>query len=196
MSEIVPCKRLQSCIEFQDFLPSSPNFKLYVNQQQTVTINCPSGLTSTTVMPAGLIGFVVKFAIDGKGPYPDLVTNCTGGSLRVPVPGTITQAALDALVYKMLNQCVQQIAKNILCQPGSFVNTAQSLNLCGGGLPNTNGAGAVPGGVSPTNGQTSATGASIAAGAIMSTVSIADANAKAQQLLNELYSTGNLICHA
>lgn len=195
MSAQTPCKQLINCIQFQDFLVSNPNHKLYVNQQLEVTITCPSGITSTTLMPAGIIGYVLKFTI-GSPPYPDLSMNCTGGYLDIPVPATTTQPQLDALINGMLTQCVQQIAQNLLCQPGSYVNTAQLYNPCSGATPNTLGQGAVPGGVSPGNGLTSATGASISPGSIPSTVSIADANSKAQLLMVELYQTGNLICHS
>ena len=193
MSTQTPCKQLTTCIQFQDFVISNPNYRLYVNPQLEVVITCPSGLTSTTLMPAGIVSYVTKFTV-GNPPYPNLSMNCTGGHISIPVPASSTQTQVDALVQGMISQCVQQIARNLLCQPGSYVNTLQSLDPCGGGTNTTNGAGAVPGGVSPAHGLTSSTGATIAPGSIDSTISIADANAKAQQLLSELYATGNLTC--
>ena len=190
MSESTPCKRLGNCIQVQDFTPSSPNDKLYVNKAQNVTVTCPGGTTSVVPIPAGIVGYVVKFAI-GDAPYPNLTLNCTGGALNVPVPDDVTQDDLDALVNGMIQTCVNQIALNIGCPSGSFFNTQQVFNPCAGEFAYTGVPGAVPAGVSVGTGNE---GLTMIAGIIESTISVADANAKAQQVLAEVYSTGNVAC--
>lgn len=196
MSESTPCKRLGNCIQFQDFTPSSPNDKLYVNKAQNVTVTCPGGTTSVVPIPAGIVGYVVKFAI-GDQPYPNLTLNCTGGSLNIPVPDDVTQGQLDDLVNGMIQACVNQIAMNIGCAAGSFFNTQQVYNPCVGdnpyvnAQPNTPAPGAVPPGV---GGGPGCNGLIMIAGIIESTISVADANAKSQQVLQEIFSTGNAVC--
>jgi hypothetical protein len=194
-----PCKQLQTCIQFQDFIPSNPNYKLYVSPAQTLTVNCPSGTTASIAMPAGIIGYTLKFAI-GDSPYPNISMNCTNGFVSYPVPANVTQPQLDAIIYQMLNACVAQIAQSIACQAGVFLNTQQTYNPCGGALPNTWGQGGIPAGVTPQNSPSAtpvlAVGASILSGTIQSNISQTDANSKALALLSELYSTGNLICHS
>lgn len=194
--ECLPCKRLGTCIQFQDFVPSSPTDKLYVNAAQNVTVTCLGGTTSVVPIPAGIVGYVLKFAI-GQAPYPNITFNCTGGALNIPVPDDVTQGDLDKLVNGMIQTCVNQIALNIGCQAGSFFNTQQSFNPCGTSADFADINGAVPAGImvnpeSPH--QTSGPGATMIPGIIESIISVADANSKAQQVLAELFSTGNVAC--
>lgn len=198
MPESLPCGKLGNCLQFQDFLPSSSSDKLYVNTAQSVAVTCPAGTNVTVPIPAGVVGYVLKFQI-GSAPYPDISLNCTGGMISIPVPDTITQPQLDDLIMGMLNQCVQQIATNIGCQPGTFFNTQQSLNPCTGNenLVNSSSvlgsgaSGALPAGVY-INSDCSLL--IMVPGTIQSTVSTADANSKAQQVLAEIFSTGNAQC--
>lgn len=198
MSECLPCKRTGNCIQFQDFQPSSPTDKLYINKETTLTVTCPAGTQVTQTIPAGVVGYVLKFAI-GSAPYPNLVLNCTGGQISVPVPDDVTQAELDDLVNGMLTTCLNQIAINIGCLSGgngTFFNTQQTYNPCGpvdGPAGCTEIQGAVPAGVTPSLGNSN-NGLTIASGVVQSTISVADANAKAQQLGQEIYSTGNALC--
>jgi hypothetical protein len=194
MPETTPCKRLGNCIQFQDFVPSSPTDKLYINKEVTLTVTCPAGTQATQTLPAGIVGYVLKFAI-GSAPYPNLVLNCTGGQISIPVPDDVTQAQLDDLINGMLTTCLNQIAINIGCLSGSagtFFNTQQNYNPCGGENACTDIEGALPAGVTNVNSQP--VGLTMAAGVVQSTISVADANAKAQQVLAEIYSTGNVIC--
>ena len=195
MLEKLPCKRLGTCIQFQDFVPSSPTDKLYINAAQNVTVTCPGGTTSVVPIPAGIVGYVLKFGI-GQAPYPNITFQCTGGALNIPVPDDVTQAQLDALVNGMIQTCVNQIALSIGCAAGTFFNTQQSFNPCGPSPAYTDVSGAVPAGVTPATGSSAAgTGSVMIAGIIESTISVADANSKAQQVLSEIYATGNLTCN-
>jgi hypothetical protein len=183
-----PCKRGGNCIQFQDFVPSSPNDKLYVNKAQNVTVACPSGSTSVVPIPAGVVGYVVKFAI-GDAPYPNLTLNCTGGALNIPVPDDVTQGQLDDLVNGMIQTCVNQIAQGVGCAAGSFFNTQQAYSPCPGNAVLV----AAPAGVSLAPGS-SPNGLVMMAGIVESTISVADANSKAQQVLQEIFFTGNASC--
>ena len=160
-------------------------------------MTCPAGTQATQTLPAGIVGYVLKFAI-GSAPYPNLVLNCTGGQISIPVPDNVTQAQLDDLINGMLTTCLNQIAINIGCLSGSagtFFNTQQAYNPCASDVE-TELSGAVPAGVTPASSESSQFGgATIAAGLVQSTISVGDANAKAQQLLAELYSTGNVFCN-
>lgn len=190
MSDCVPCRALKNCLTFGDFAASKPNQKLYLNTAQNVTVTCPDLSTPTVAIPAGVIGFVLDFAI-GSPPYPDLTLNCVSGQIVVPVPDNATQAQLDGLIAGLLNQCAVQIAKQYGCVPGTFYNT-QQVKGCNIGLTPAK-AGGLPVGVSIET----VSGASVLvvpAGLISSTVSIADANLKASQLLNEIFATGNVTC--
>ena len=191
-----PCQVLKDCIQFQDFVPSNPNDKIYYSKAQTLTVTCPAGTTATVPLDAGIIAYVLTFSL-GNPPYPNLTLNCTGGTISIPVPDDVTQAQLDGLINRMLNQCLTQIAIGIGCGGGVFFNTMQQVSCLDQSLgvlvP-----GALPAGVSPVD-NPGGTGNHnntlvIAAGTIQSTISIADANAKALQVLNEIFSTRNAIC--
>ena len=186
MSEPTPCKRVCSCIQFQDFVPSTPTDKIYYSTAQTVTVTCPSGVTATVNLDAGLVAYALTFPL-GNPPYPDLVLNCSNSTITVPVPDNTTQDELDALIVGMLNQCLQQIATNIGCVSGVFFNTQQSVPC-----PSENVlmAGAFPAGVTGVN----TPNLTMAAGTIQSTISVADANAKALLVLQEIFQTGNATC--
>lgn len=189
MIKTTPCKRGGNCIQFQDFVPSSPNDKLYVNKAQNVTVACPSGSTSVVPIPAGVVGYVVKFAI-GDAPYPNLTLNCIGGALNISVPDDVTQGQLDDLVNGMIQTCVNQIAQGVGCAAGSFFNTQQTYSPCSGQATI---AGAAPAGVNLPAGA-NPKGLVMVAGIVESTISVADANSKAQQVLAEIFSTGNAAC--
>ena len=182
-----PCQVLKDCIQFQDFVPSNPNDKIYYSKAQTLTVTCPAGTIAVVPLDAGIIAYVLTFSL-GNPPYPNLTLNCTGGTVSVPVPDDVTHAQLDTLINGMLNQCLTQIAIGIGCGGGVFFNTEQSV-----GCPDLNQftsvAGAIPAGVSLSGHYLV-----IAAGTIQSTISIADANAKALQVLNEIFSTFNVVC--
>ena len=191
MSQTTPCKQIKDCIQFQDFVPSSPNDTLFTNPGSTVTVTCPNGSQVTVDVPAGVVGYVLKFAI-GDPPYPDLTLNCTGGLISIPVPDTTTADGLNALVNDLISQCVNQLARSIGCSTGTFFNTQQSVS-CNGGSGTVTLVGALPPGVTvsgPGVGNT----LNMAAGVIQSTASVADANAKALLVLNEILATGNATC--
>ncbi len=189
MSECIPCKTLKDCLQFKDFDASNTNAKLYLSTTKTLTIACPSGESQTVNLDAGIIGYVLNFQ-PGNPPYPDLVLNCTGGQITVPVPDGINQAQLDALIVQLLNTCLEQIAKDIGCSSGNFYNTLQSIK-CSGGFTI---AGAVPTGISIVTIGSSNDTLQISGGIVQSSISTADANQKALQLLNDAVKTGNVIC--
>lgn len=191
-----PCIALVNCLPFfPDFIESvSPNV-LYTSPASNVSVVCPNGNTSVVALDAGVVSYNLNFAL-GNPPYPNITLYCQGGTISVPVPSTTNQVQLTALVQGMLQTCMNQIAMAIGCPSGIFYNTQQTLNLCQTS-PNTytDVKGALPGGVSIVGGGTSgASGLQIAAGAIQSTLSVSDANAKALLLLNEIYSTANVSC--
>ena len=185
-----PCQVLKDCIQFQDFAPSNPDDKTYYSKAQTMTVTCPAGTTATVPLDAGIIAYVLTFSL-GNPPYPNLTLNCTGGTISIPVPDDVTQAQLDALINGMLNQCLTQIAINIGCSSGVFLNTQQVNAQCVD-IGTVEIAGALPAGVliDPNNNEQLI----MSAGIIQSTISIADANAKAQQVLAEIFSTRNAAC--
>lgn len=194
MSDCIPCRALANCLQFQDFLPSVTKDKLYLSKAKTIVVTCPSGETAATNLDAGIIGYVLNFEL-GNPPYPNLTLNCTNGQLSIPVPDTATQAELDALINGMLDSCLTQMATTISCGAGVFYNTLQSYTGCVGDNPCVQVSGALPGGVIFVN-QTGETPSmiQIAAGTIQSTVSVADANFKANQVLMEIFTTGNAKC--
>jgi hypothetical protein len=180
-----------TCLKFEDFIPSNPTGKVYLSAAQSLTVSCPSGVPATVNLPAGIIGFNLTFTL-GNPPYPNLTLNCVSGMISIPVPDDTTQAQLDALVNSLLQQCLTQIAINIGCASGVFFNTTQSISCPPPGqssLVNLTIPGALPSGVI-TNTST----LTIVTGAIQSTISVADANAKALQLLTEIFATGNAKC--
>jgi hypothetical protein len=180
-----PCP---TCLQFQDFLPSNSSAHLYLNLAQSVTVSCPDGSKPIVNIPAGVIGYVLNFSL-GTPPYPDLVLNCVGGQIIVPVPDDTDQDELNSLIQSLLNQCVNKVALQSGCVAGSFVSVQQQVT-CGSGLFVT-----VPGAL-PVGVTVSQDGHSLVAtaGLISSTISVADANSKAIQLLNELLSTKNAVC--
>lgn len=190
MPECVPCKVLKECLQFQDFVPATQTGKLYLSAAQTVTVTCPSGVKVSVALGAGVVSYVLNFTL-GNPPYPDLSLNCTGGTIAVPVPDNTTQVELDALVNGMINTCLAQIAVNIGCPPaGVFYNTQQIVSC-----PSSNAkvVGALPAGVS-TGVSTNLRALFMAAGVVESTISIADANGKAIQVLYDMFQTGNANC--
>jgi hypothetical protein len=190
MGNCITCQALASGITFTDFISSPEIDQTFVSTAQIVTVTCPSGLMVTVPLEGGIVSYVVDFQV-GQPPYPNLTLNCIGGTISIPVPSTINEAGLTGLVTTLLNMCISQIATSVGCQPGSYLNTAQSISPCGAGAPNIHVIGAVPTGTSYAAGVLT-----ISAGTVQSTISIADANAKALQLLNELYNTGNVTCGA
>lgn len=196
MNECLPCKALKDCITFNDFSPSVSDDKLFVSPAANITITCPSGSVITTNLDAGTVGYVLNFQL-GNPPYPNLVLNCTGGTITVPVPDDTTQSQLETLINGMLNTCLNQIASSIGCAAGQFFNTPQNYNPCdlGGSSPNTRVVGNVPAGVTPGPASPEVPqGLTMAGGIVQSTISVADANAKAQAVLQEIFSTGNADC--
>jgi hypothetical protein len=189
----VPCKVLKDCLTFPDFITSVTANQLFVSPAQNITVTCPSGTVITTSLDAGAVGFVLNFQL-GEPPYPNLVLNCTGGTITVPVPDDTTQAQLVALINGMLNTCMNQIATSIGCAAGVFFNTPQIYNPCNDENPNTFVQGNTPAGVTPQNGGQDENGLMMAGGIVQSTISVGDANAKAQQVLQEIFSTTNANC--
>lgn len=182
-----PCP---TCLQFQDFIPSSTTQRLFLNPAQSVTVNCPDGSTPTVQIPAGVVGYLLSFEI-GNPPYPDLILNCAGSQIVVPVPDNATGAELENLINQMLGKCAGQIGLQIGCKAGEFVNEKQTFACSDNfyvGVP-----GALPSGVSVS----SDTHSLIArAGLISSTISVEDANLKAVQLLKEIFATRNAVCSA
>ncbi len=192
MSDCIPCKVLANCLQFEDFAASQTQRNLYLSTAQNVTVTCPSNTVVTVPLEGGIVTYMLNFQL-GNPPYPNLTLNCTGNTISIPVPDNTTQADLDALIQGMLNQCLKQIAVSIGCVAGSFFNTQQNYQPC----PPSGGtviSGAVPGGVTVVGGIGSL-GIVMAPGTIQSTVSVADANSKAQEVLREIYSTGNVTCN-
>lgn len=181
-----PCP---TCLQFEDFVPSVSKDKLYLSAAQNLTVNCPGGTSATVPLPAGIIGYALTFDI-GNPPYPNLVLNCVSGTISIPVPDNATQNDLDALINSMLNQCLAQIAVNIACASGAFFNTTQTFSACAGATTVTL-SGALPNGVTLDSVNNVLT---MAAGIIQSVISVSDANGKAQQVLREIFSTGNVTC--
>lgn len=182
-----PCP---TCLQFGDFKPSNSVEKLYLNAAQTVTVNCPDGSSKEVSIPAGVVGFVLDFSI-GSAPYPDISLNCVGGEIVVSVPDKSDQGDLDGLINGMLNKCVSQIATQSACTTGEFVNTVQQYLGCASDVQFVLIPGGIPNGVSISSDGHYLV---IAGGIISSTISVSDANAKAIQLLKELFATGNAIC--
>lgn len=184
---INPCP---TCLKFQDFVSSTPVNKVYTSAAQTLTVTCPSGAETTVQLPAGIIGFNLTFEL-GNPPYPDLVLNCVNGTITVPVPDNTTQPELDMLVNGLLLKCLNQFAINLGCVTGVFFNTQQTLNCTISGFVRS--PGAFPAGVSIDN-PNRGNNLVMAAGVIQSTLSVADANAKALEVLYEIFRTGNANC--
>jgi hypothetical protein len=192
MSDCIPCKALAKCLQFEDFTPSQTSDKLYLSAAQSITVTCPSTETATVSLEGGVVSYVLNFEI-GTPPYPNLTLNCTGGQISVPVPDNVTQADLDALINGMLQTCLQQVAKSIGCTGGVFFNTQQIYGGCSPDLLCQIITGGAPAGVFTTGGAESKV--AIASGTIMSTISVNDANLKANQVLNELFATQNAECN-
>jgi hypothetical protein len=188
-------KKCPTCLQFKDFEQSISNDKVYLNTAQSVLVTCPSGSQATVPLPAGIISYVSKFTI-GNPPYPNITLNCTGGAISIPVPDNATQADLDALIIQVLNTCASQIAESIGCSEGTFFNTLQIYNGCPANLEFSHVVGALPAGVvgQSTAGDSDPTALMALPGAVTSTISVADANAKALQVLNEIYNTGQIQC--
>lgn len=192
MSECIPCKALAQCLQFADFEPSSTTEQSFVSPAQAVTVECPNGSNVTVTLEGGIASYVVTFQL-GQPPYPNLTLNCIGGTISIPVPDDTTQTGLVTLVNQLLTQCMQQIAISIGCAGGNFSNTQQSIAPCQGAAPGIQLDGALPAGVSIVqNGDFFSL--VMSAGSVTSTESIADANAKAITVLNEIFSTGNVSC--
>lgn len=189
MSDCIPCKALAKCLQFEDFTPSQTSDKLYLSAAQSITVTCPSTETATVSLEGGIVSYVLNFEI-GTPPYPNLTLNCTGGQISIPVPDNATQADLDALIKGMLQTCLQQVAKSIGCAGGVFYNTEQIFSGCPNGLPCSRVSGGAPSGIFTADRKVT-----IASGSIMSTISVNDANLKANQVLNELYATQNVTCN-
>jgi len=187
MSECVPCKQLARCLQFGDFNVVEGTDTLYLNQPQSLVVTCDDGSTVTVQVPGGVIGFVLKFQL-GNPPYPDLMLDCSGTLYSVSVPDDCTQVQLNGLITGILTQCAQQLAKQVGCEPAQFFNTVVSFSPCGGAVRTP---GAIAAGLTVT-----AHGVSVAAGTVSSSISQNDANAKAVQLAQEAFFTGNLACSA
>lgn len=181
-----PCN---TCTQFEDFKPSKSALKVYYSDAGVLTVTCPDGTTTTIPLDAGIATYTLNFAL-GFPPYPNLVTYCGGKTISIPVPDNATQADVDALIAGMLSKCVSAIAKVVGCPGGVFYNTQQSVAQC----PDTglDVVGSLPIGVYVDADDQNLI---IPAGMVQSTTSVADANAKAILILNELYSTGNVICN-
>lgn len=193
----IPCKALKKCLESADFIASNSTDLLYQSLGQNITATCVNGTQVTVPFSAGAVGFILDFVL-GNPPYPNLVLNCTGGLISVAVPDGTNQTQLNALIQGMLNTCLTQIAIATACGNGVFFNTLQNFTNCSGAnaLVNTQttdpvGGGGLPAGVSVPHGCGTL---QMAAGTIQSEISVADANAKAQQVLKEIFSTGNAVC--
>ncbi len=187
MKNCIPCKTLKNCVEFQDFIFSNPNDRLYSNAAQSLTVTCPDGSRQTVNIPAGIVQYVLPFEL-GTPPYPNLALTCSDSSISVPVPDNATQSDLDALIKGLIQSCVLKLAASIGCPPAAqFYNTAQSYNPCKGG-------GVVILGAAPVGIITGNEGLVISAGVISSTISVADANSKTQQVLEDMFNTGNAGC--
>lgn len=180
-----PCN---TCTQFEDFKPSKSALKVYYSEAGVLTVTCPDGTTTTTPLDAGIATYTLNFTL-GFPPYPNLVTYCGGKAISIPVPDNATQSDLDALIAGMLSKCVSAIAKVAGCPGGVFYNTQQSVAPC----PDygIDVAGSLPIGVYLDADNQNLI---IPAGLIQSTISVADANAKAILILNEIFSTGNAIC--
>jgi hypothetical protein len=183
-----PCKRLNQCATFGNFNVTSPNDKLYVNNALSLTVNCPDGSVPVVQIPAGVIGYVLNFQI-GTPPYPDLQMEFNGQSVVVPVPDDTTSSQLDALVMSLINQVAVLVATQIGCVPGTFYNTQQTVAICTTKPAKVGSGGAVPSGIT-----FSGHNLIVASGLISSSISVADANAKAVQLAQELHYTMNAAC--
>lgn len=183
-----PCKRLNQCATFGNFNVTSPNDKLYVNNALSLTVNCPDGSVPVVQIPAGVIGYVLNFQI-GTPPYPDLQMEFNGQSVVVPVPDDTTSSQLDALVMSLINQVAVLVATQIGCVPGTFYNTQQTVAICTTKAAKVGSGGAVPSGIT-----FSGHNLIVASGLISSSISVADANAKAVQLAQELHYTMNAAC--
>lgn len=185
---IKPCA---TCLQFKDFETSKSSGKIYYSAAQVVTATCPDGTVSRTPLDAGILSYALNFEL-GNPPYPNLILNCSGGQISIPVPDKATQADLDALINGMLNQCLSRIAISISCLSGTFYNTVQYMSCDVSGFYATIG-GAVPAGVDVESGGLQR--AYIESGVIQSIVSVEDANAKALQVLQSLFNSGNLYCN-
>jgi len=184
MSDCLPCKALADCLQFHEF------------GNDNVEGTCPNGNTAVVQMPSGVSSFTAFLNL-GHAPYPDLVLNCTGGIIRVPVPDNTTQIQFDELVEGMINKCLNQMAINIGCVPQIYYNTQQQL-ACPSVSQTATLAGGIPAGISgaiPVGGTASPGNLiTIPAGLVQSTVSVVDANNRALQVLTELFATGNITC--
>lgn len=194
MSNCPTCRPV-ACLRFGDFTITQPTDVLFQNAAQNFVVNCPSGSTPVVMIPAGVVGFVLTFAL-GQPPYPDLTLNCTGGMITVPVPANITPAQLMALINGLINQCAQQVATQIGCFSASYLNTQQLFQP-----PCSLGAGKLVVALGPPNGIPNGVGIDstlsfivVSGGTITSTVSQADANGKALQLAQEMYQSGQILC--
>lgn len=195
--ECEACVDINTCIRFPLVLYNLNANKTYQNIAQSVDVTCPDQTIQTVVVPAGTISYTMPFPPGFTGDYPPLVMNClSGGVIVKTIPSGATQDQIDEIVNGMITQCVQAYAASIAtCGPKLF-SSAQVFveHECEEGST-LEFSGVLPSWLTIDTGTSTVIGA---AGAQTSTISVADATAKAQAQLNAWVQTnldnGNLTC--
>ncbi|HSS96716.1 MAG TPA: hypothetical protein VLK33_06795 [Terriglobales bacterium] len=194
-----PCVSVDTCIRFPLVLYNLNANKTYQNISQSVDVTCPDQTIQTVVVPAGTISFTLPFPPNFAGDYPPLVMNClSGGVIVKTIPSGATQNQIDDIVNAMITQCVQAYAESIADCGTKLFSSEQVMveHECAEGTT-LQFSGTLPSWITIDTDTSTVIGA---AGSQTSTVSVADATAKAQDQLNSWVQTnltnGDLACQA
>lgn len=193
------CVDQNTCIQFPLVLYNLNANKTYQNIAQSVDVTCPDKTVQTVVVPAGTITYTLPFPPGFSGDYPPLVLNClSGGVIVKTIPSGATQDQIDEVVNTMIAECVQAYAESIAdCGPKLFSSEQVSVeHECAEGTT-LQFDGVLPSWITIDTDTSTVIGA---AGAQTSTVSVADATAKAQDQLQQWVdanlTSGDLVCQA
>lgn len=195
-----PCVNIDTCLQFPLVLYNLNANKTYQNDLTTVHVTCPSGSTQDVVVPSGTITYTLPFSPGFTGDYPPLVLNCLSGSAIVRIiPSGATQEQIDVIVDDMISQCVEAYAASIADCGSQQLFSSEQVTVIHACTPPAvlTFSGVLPSWISIDTGTSTVIGA---AGAITSTVSVADATAQAQSQLNNWVQTnldnGSLTCQS
>lgn len=193
-----PCVDITNCQQFPLVLYNLNANKSYSNDALVIEVTCPDGSQQSVQVPQGTINFTLPFPPNFSGPYPPLVMNCLGGGVIVEqLPNNATQAQIDDVVNAMILQCATAYAQSIAgCgTTQSFPSEQVSVfHQCAEGTT-LQFSGTLPSWIRIDTGTSTVIGN---AGAVVSTISTADATAKAQSQLqawvDQQLGNGNLSC--
>lgn len=178
-----PCIDISNCQQFPLVLYNLNANKSYSNDAIVIQVTCPDGSKQSVPVPQGTINYTLPFPPNFAGPYPPLVMNCLGGGVIVEqLPNNATQSQIDDIVNGMILQCATTYAQSIAgCGTSkSFPSEQVSVaHECSEGTT-LQFSGTLPSWIRIDTGTSTVIGN---AGAVVSTISVEDATAKAQTQL-------------